>query len=502
MNLFEETRAKAFYDIVTDTMKANNKKLLRQLPSVSSLLEHEEVVEWLNEFPRPAIVASLKEALEGFRASILEGEIESEVEVEDILDSAEAELERRTEPSLRNVINATGIILHTGLGRAPLCDAAIEAIVEGASGYCNLEYDLTTGSRGKRQDHVAELLAEITGAEAATVVNNNAAATYLILQVLAAGKEVVVSRGQLVEIGGSFRLPDIMSASGAMLREVGTTNRTRLRDYEQAINDRTAILMLAHPSNFRTVGFTESVPLGPMVELAHEYNLLAVHDLGSGVMIDPSELGMGGEPDVLSSVASDADLTCFSGDKLLGGPQCGVIVGTAELVEKINQSPLARTYRVGKLTLLALEATLRAYLDGEHVIEQIPTLSMIDASTDKLAERAAKLSEQLMAELPKERFYVCSDVSFAGGGSMPDQEIPTVVVQWQPAGCSTDEVVSALREAEVPVVARVRDDAICFDLRTIRESDFEGLVTSVMDAVMEVGEEDEEDSNDLSLPVV
>ncbi len=470
---------------------SDSNKLLRSLPSVSRLLEHEDVVEWLSAVPRPAVVAALQKAIDSAREAIIAGETDEPVDVQEILAEAEEELLDHARPSIRRVINATGIVLHTGLGRAPLCEAAIEAIVDGASGYCNLEYDLETGRRGRRNTHISELLVSITGAEAATVVNNNAAATLLILQSLASEREVIVSRGQLIEIGGSYRLPDIMHASGARLHEVGTTNRTHPRDYEQAINDDTAILMRVHPSNYRVVGFTSEPSIQVVTEIAHRYGLIAVDDLGSGLITEMVGYCLPPEPCVRDSLAAGADLVCFSGDKLLGGPQCGVILGRKDLIERIEANPLMRTYRLGKLTLLALEATLRLYADPEEAIECIPNLSMMVASTDDLADRARRLSEQLAAALPEEQFFVCSDVGFVGGGSMPGREIQTVVVQWRPSsGAAVDELVAALRTGDTPVVARIRDGAICFDLRTLREPDFDELIAAVTAAVWD-SEEDE-----------
>ncbi len=469
-------------------MTSHAKELLRSLPSISAMLEHEEVRQWLHGLPRASVVAALQAAIDSAREEILEGGTQEPVDVQELLARAEQALLERSIPSLRRVINATGIVLHTGLGRAPLSYAAIEAITEGASGYCSLEYDLATGKRGRRNTHVVDHLITITGAEAATVVNNNAAATLLILQTFAAGREVIVSRGQLIEIGGSYRLPDIMHASGASLREVGTTNRTRISDYERAINDNTAMLMRVHPSNYRVVGFTETVPIEAIATVAHRYDLIAVDDLGSGALFDLAQYGLPEEPCVRASLAAGADLVCFSGDKLLGGPQCGIILGKSSLLEQLDSNPLMRTYRVGKLTLIALEATLRAYLDPEDAVANIPTLSMLRAPTDRLAERARKLAEQLEAALPDERFYVCSDVGYAGGGSMPGQELQTVVVKWRPSQVSAESMAGRLRETEVPVIVRIRDDAICFDLRTLPESDLESLMGSVSSAVWDEAE--------------
>ena len=470
-------------------MTTSSKDLLRLLPSVGSLLEHEDVVDWLSGAGRSVVVAAVQAAVDTARKAILEGEADRAPAVDELIALAEAELYRRMTPSLGPVINATGIVLHTGLGRAPLCDAAVDAVAEGIHGYCNLEYELETGKRGRRVSHVVQKLREITGAEGATVLNNNAAATLMILRTFALGKEVVVSRGQLIEIGGSYRLPNIMNASGATLHEVGTTNRTRIGDYEQAISDQTAILLRVHTSNYRVVGFTESTPIDQIAELAHRYDLLAVDDLGSGAIYDYTPYGLPNEPCVRDSLAAGADLVCFSGDKLLGGPQCGIILGKGELIRRIEKSPLMRTYRVGKLTLLALEATLSHYLDPDEAVENIPALRMLVAATDELAAKARTLSEQLKAALPNEDFYVCSDVGYAGGGSLPDKEMETVIVQWQPKHVSTDEMAALLRTADIRVIVRVRDDAVCFDLRTIRDSDFEPLVSSVATTVMDLLEE-------------
>lgn len=470
-------------------MASSRKDLLRALPSVSAMLDHEQVRRWLEETGRSAVVTAVQDAIEAARRDILEGDTDKKVGIDDLLPMAEAELVKWITPSLGAVINATGVVLHTGLGRSPLCESAMDAVAVGAGGYCNLEYDLETGERGRRVSHVVDRLVKITGTQSATVVNNNAAATLLILRTFASGKEVVVSRGQLIEIGGSFRLPDIMRAGGCILREVGTTNRTRLSDFEAAVCDETAILMHVHTSNFRVVGFTESVPIETIVELAHRYDLLAVDDLGSGAIYDFTRCGLPEEPYVRHSLAAGADLVCFSGDKLLGGPQCGIIVGKGDLIARLESDPLMRTYRVGKLTLLALEATLAHYLDPEEAVANIPTLRMLAASTDELARRARALCEQLEATLPGESFFVCSDVTFAGGGSIPGKEMQTIVVQWRPARSSTGEMAAALRTSETRVIVRIRDDAICFDLRTIPQSEFELLVESVSATAREFTED-------------
>ena len=468
-------------------MTPRQQELLRELPAVGTLLEDDRVRAWIERTSRPAVAGALQDAVDQVRQSILDGGSAEPDEPQAVLDRAESLLRRREAPSLVRVVNATGVVLHTGLGRAPLCRSAVEAIAETAGAYCNLEYDLDTAGRGRRQRHVSELICRLTGAEAATVVNNNAAATLLALTVLAAGREVVVSRGQLVEIGGSFRLPEIMSASGAVLREVGTTNRTRIEDYENAITDQTALLLRVHTSNYRIVGFTEETPLGQLAELAHRFGLWSVDDLGSGAMFELTEAGLPHEPHVGASLAAGTDLVLFSGDKLLGGPQCGVVCGRRDLIEQIESHPLMRTYRVGKLTLLALEATLRHYCDPAVAVARIPALAMLAAGAEQLAARAEALQQKLSAALPEELFLVCSDVSYAGGGSLPAESLETVVVQWRPSCAGVEAVTAAMRAAATPVVARVRDDAIVFDLRTVGPNEFDDLVAAASSPLKKCG---------------
>jgi len=468
-------------------MSPDRQEQLRGLPAVGRLLEHPRVRQWLRETSHRTVVAAVQDAIAEVRRRILASPREPDAGPDAVpaavLDLAEQFLQVRRRPSLRRVVNATGIVLHTGLGRAPLCPAAVEAITEAAGGYSNLEFELDTGTRGKRQHHVAELIAELTGAEAATVVNNNAAATLLILSALAGGSEVIVSRGQLVEIGGSYRLPAIMEASGARLREVGTTNRTRIRDYAAAISDETALLMSVHTSNYRIVGFTEETPISEIAELAHRAGLPALHDLGSGALLDLARYGLPHEPVVADSIAAGADLVCFSGDKLLGGPQGGIICGRRDLVQRLEAHPLMRAFRVGKLTLFALEATLRHYTDPIAATQAIPALELLLTDSDELAPRAKQLQDLLAAALPEERFIVCSDVSYAGGGSLPTNELETVVIQWRPAALRADAVAANLRTAEPPLIARVRDDAIILDLRTVRDRDFSDVVAAARHAV-------------------
>jgi L-seryl-tRNA(Ser) seleniumtransferase len=464
-------------------MTPQQQERLRNLPAVGALLEEDRVQRWIEQTSRPAVVSALQDALDGLRHQIVADGAEIAHGSDAVLAAAQRLLQSRVAPSLVRVVNATGIVLHTGLGRARLSSAATAAISEAARAYCNLEYDLATGRRGKRQRHVADLLSRLTGAEAATVVNNNAAATLLILATLAAGREVIVSRGQLVEIGGSFRLPEIMKASGAVLREVGTTNRTRIDDYAAAITDRTAVLMRVHTSNYRIVGFTEQASMAQIAELAHRFGLAAVDDLGSGALFDLTGAGLPHEPVLGESLAAGADVVCCSGDKLLGGPQCGIICGRRDLIERIEAHPLMRTYRVGKLTLSGLEATLRQYDDPAQAIRTIPALAMLAAGGDLLPERAEALQRKLAAALPDESFLVCSDVSYAGGGSLPAEALETVVVQWRPATQGIDAVTAAMRTTQPPVIVRVRDDAIVFDLRTVSEEEFDAVVAAALAAV-------------------
>ncbi len=474
-------------------MTPEQQERLRAIPSMTDLLKEPVVQAWLKHASRPAVVRAIRDAMEPVRARILAGDPQERGDVGTILQVAEDLLWNRRMPAVRRVINATGVVLHTGLGRAPLCQAALNAINEAAAGYCSLEYDLDTGRRGSRTRKLARLICELTGARAALVVNNNAAATLLILNTFAQGREVIVSRGQLVEIGGSYRLPSILQAGGAVLREVGTTNRTHLCDYEEAINDRTALLMRVHTSNYRISGFVHTTPFAQIAELAHRAGLLAVDDLGSGALYDLAPLGLPAEPYARESLAAGADLVCFSGDKLLGGPQAGLILGRPDLIEKIEANPLARCCRVDKLTKLALEATLRHHEDPAEARREIPTLAMLALDTDALAERALALCELLQRAVPTEHFYVCSDMSCAGGGSLPGHELPTVVVQWRPERRSVDAVLTALRHAEIPVIARARDDGICFDPRTIRDNE-ERELAMIVAAVAFAGDDDAQPS--------
>ncbi len=441
----------------------------RGLPAVGALIEHEVLECAVRTRGRAAVVravrAAIEEAREGLRAGRrIAGDLQS-------LAGRSIQILERERASIRPVINATGVLLHTGLGRAPLAREAIEAVVAVARGYCNLELDLEDGERGRRTTGIERLIRELTGAEAATAVNNNAGATVLVLKALAAGREVIVSRGELVEIGGSFRLPEILEASGAKLREVGTTNKTRLTDYERAIGPETAAILRVHRSNFEIVGFTEAPELRALVRLAHDRGIWAIDDIGSGA-IDPDTLPppAADEPTAAGSIRAGADVVLFSGDKLLGGPQCGVIAGTKRAIEKIESDPLMRALRLDKMVLAALEATLRLALDPERAAREIPLWSMAAVPVDVLASRAASLARVLCDRFGYRAECVPSD-SFLGGGSAPIRVIPSAAVAISapfPAGAQSEAgLAMALRGGDPPVIARVQKGAVLLDLRTV-----------------------------------
>jgi len=377
-----------------------------------------------------------------------------------------SEAETATHYSLRPVINASGVILHTNLGRAPLAREAVEHLAEVATRYSNLEYDLEAGERGKRDVHTERLLGQLLGAEKALLVNNNAAAVLLALNTLAEGTEVVVSRGELIEIGGSFRITEVCAKSGAMLREVGTTNRTRINDYAAAINERTRLLLRVHPSNFRIVGFTARPSLAEFVELAQKHNLISMEDLCSGCLIDLSTKGIRDEPTATASLKAGVDVVTFSGDKLLGGPQAGILAGKRELLERIRKNPLFRALRVDKLIIAALEATISLYLHGKT--DDVPALRMINLSVEAIRRRATGLAEKISAH-PRFSVRVRDGESVIGGGSTPAQSLPTALLAVTHSSHSAQELEQLLRRNSPPVIARVEEDALLLDLRTVFE---------------------------------
>jgi L-seryl-tRNA(Ser) seleniumtransferase len=380
---------------------------------------------------------------------------------------------------LRTVINATGIVLHTNLGRSPMAEAAAKAACDAASGYLNLELDLATGKRSSRQDPIRNILTKLTGAESATAVNNCAAATVITLRALAADKEVIVSRGQLIEIGGSFRIPEIMGVSGAYLREVGTTNITRIGDYEKAIGPNTAALMRVHTSNYRIRGFTEEVPLTELVELGRKHGLPVIDDTGSGAMIDLGAYGLQDEPVVPRSVTAGADLVLCSGDKLLGGPQAGLIVGRKQFIERIEKDPLMRAFRLDKMTLAALEATLRLYLNPARALREVPTLRMLTMPRDAIRTRAEALAVKVRAIPGVGKVEVRDDTAYVGGGSFPDTALPTAVIAIIPKNIGDAAFTERLRMGVPSVMARAQDGCVLFDLRTVFEEQEEGLLRAI-----------------------
>jgi len=416
-----------------------------------------------------------RNVLERNRQAILRGEVAFDPEEFDqanLVNEILEELDHLASFTLRRVVNGTGIIVHTNLGRSLLCQDALDRLQLVGSGYSNLEYDLAAGTRGSRYVHAEAVLCEITGAEGALVVNNNAGAVVLVLNTLAQGREVVVSRGQLVEIGGSFRIPDIMARSGAILREVGCTNRTHLNDYEAAIGPETALLLDVHASNYQIIGFTAEVSLKELVELGGKHEVAVMQDLGSGCFVDLTRFGLQGEPVVQDSVRSGADVITFSGDKLLGGTQAGIILGRKEFIEQLRRNPLTRALRVDKLTLAALEATLRLYRDEDTAIQAIPTLKMIATDLKTLEDRARVLVEALRANIPESiGVGVMDGFSMVGGGALPVQNLPTKLVAISSKGMSAARLEAGFRGYTTPIIGRVEQELFLLDVRTLQPGD-------------------------------
>jgi L-seryl-tRNA(Ser) seleniumtransferase len=484
---------------------------LRAIPSVDELLLQSRLIALAEKSGRALVIQIVRQVLADFRARLknqpaqparpnpealdeaqLEARVVAEIIAEVVVRVVE-KVESALAPSLRRVINATGVVLHTNLGRAPLSQAAVAQIAATAAGYSNLEYDTARGERGKRDAHTNKLLADLVGAESAIVVNNNAAAVFLVLNSLAKAAEVVVSRGELIEIGDGFRIPDIMAESGALLREVGTTNRTRLRDYERAITDHTRLLLRVHPSNFRITGFTERPSLPELVALGERFHLPVYEDLGSGCIADLSASGIA-EPVARASCEAGASIITFSGDKLLGGPQAGIIAGKKEFVERIRANPLFRALRVDKLTIAALEATLQSYLRG--AFDEIPTLRMIRLSPEEIAKRAQSFCEKFRPVLPT---YVKLEIhpgfSVIGGGSTPDQQLPTTLIAISTPRNSaaqledrlrnprTSNPASATSPTATPVIARIEDDRLILDLRSVNPEEESEIASALVAAL-------------------
>jgi L-seryl-tRNA(Ser) seleniumtransferase len=449
--------------------------LLRQIPAVNELLGRTALRDLQAQAGRRLVVESTRRVLRRLRDRIVEGSLSS-VSLEALEQEIVSEAEAAARFSLRAVINASGVVLHTNLGRAPLAREALEHLAEVSTCYSNLEYDLDRGARGKRDAHTDRLFCQLLGAEKTLLVNNNAAAVLLALNTLAEGAEVVVSRGELIEIGGSFRIPDVCAKSGAILREVGTTNRTRIGDYAAAISERTRVLLRVHPSNFRILGFTERPSLKEFVELAQRHNLISMEDLGSGCLVDLSPHGIRGEPTASASLNAGVDVVTFSGDKLLGGPQAGILAGKREPLERIRKNPLFRALRVDKLTIAALEATISLYLQGKT--QAIPALRMIQLSKEAIHQRAARLAERISAR-PEFSARVQEGDSLIGGGSTPALSLPTALLAVTHSRHSAQELERFLRQNSPPVIARVEQDALLLDLRTVFEEQDEDLIRAL-----------------------
>lgn len=451
-------------------MSGNAADPRRALPSVDALLDHERAARWREARGREPVVNALRGALAGVRDEIGAGELREAPSPEELLDRAERRLREAFRPSLRRVLNATGVVLHTNLGRAPLAREARAAMDEISGGYSNLEYDLEAGRRGSRYHHCADLLCELTGAGAALVVNNNAAAVSLAVNELAAGGEVVVSRGEMVEIGGSFRIPDVVSRSGGVLRGVGTTNRTRARDYRDAVGGETRLLMKVHPSNYRVEGFSRRAPLSEVVEVGREAGVPVVHDLGSGLLRPELLEGFPPEPSPAESLRAGADLVTWSGDKLFGGPQAGVLLGSEEMIGRIRSNPLLRAYRVDKTILAGLEATLRLYRDPERARRRIPALRMLREAAGSVESRAretlARTRETGRLPGSRARIRVRALDSMVGGGSFPGHVIESA--GWAVDGVPAEALDAACRGGEPPLVGRIGEGDYLMDFRTLR----------------------------------
>ena len=445
--------------------------LLRQLPAIENLLNTEEILDLQATYARPLVTEALRAVVADVRNGILSGNLAQLPEHTEYVERTLQKIVEKIGARMRPVVNATGTVTHTNLGRSLLSPAACEAIQQAAQNYVNLEYDLSTGKRGHRDRITEPLLQQLTGCEASTVVNNNAAAVLLALQTIARGKEVIVSRGELIEIGGAFRVPDVMEASGAILREVGTTNRTHLRDYAEAINENTGLLLKVHPSNYKILGFTSTPSMEELTELGAQYGIPTMEDLGSGALIDMTAYGLPHEPLVGERIASGVDVVTFSGDKLLGGPQAGIIAGKAEWVEKMRKNPMMRALRVDKLIIAGLSATLQRYLIASATItEQFPMLNRYTRSIETLHTLAAELKTQLQDLFgEKVNIQVSETYGQIGSGALPVEILPSVALVLEPSNISAEMLAAHFRSTAVPIIGRIKNNLFWLDLRTIYE---------------------------------
>lgn len=449
-----------------------HKKFFRKLPKVDILLKEELIENLCEEYGRGFVTECIRAELDHVRTLIgVENEEIVEKYLANFIHHVENRVKAESEYPLRKVINATGIILHTNLGRAPLGKVHLDAVAQAMCNYSNLEYDLESGKRGKRWTHYADLISKITGVESAIAVNNNAASLTLIFGALSKGKEVIVSRGEAIEIGGKFRIPEVIEQSGAKLHEVGTTNRTRISDYENEINENTGALLKVHTSNYKVVGFTEEATLEQLVELGKKYNLPVIMDLGSGVLVDLEKYGLAHEPTVQEQVKKGADIVCFSGDKLLGGPQAGIIVGRKEMIQKLEHYPLMRAIRLDKCAIAVLSATFREYMDEARAVKNIPVLHMIARPLEELKIQAEKLAAELSEYTAMAEIQVEESESMVGGGSLPGEILPSYAVTIQSKMMSCEELMEKMRQSQVPVIAHIKEDKVWLDMRTVMPED-------------------------------
>jgi L-seryl-tRNA(Ser) seleniumtransferase len=471
------------------------RELLRRIPGVDEVLQRPEVTDLLKAHPRPVVVEAVRRGLGRLRRELVEKADLSAVgedllSFENLLPLFQREIEMQVRPRLRRVINATGVVIHTNLGRSPLAASALQHLIDISGSYSNLEYDPDLGERGSRYSHVEGILCRLSGAEAGLVVNNNAGAVLLALNTLAEGKEVIVSRGELVEIGGAFRIPDVMKRSGAILREVGTTNRTHPSDYQKAIGPETALLLKVHTSNFRVIGFTSEAPLKDLVELGRLHRLPLMNDLGSGCFVDLTKYGLEKEPTVQEAIRAGVDIVTFSGDKLLGGPQAGIILGKKDLVDLMKTNPLTRALRIDKLTLAALESTLLLYADEDRAVEEIPTLRMLKTDLGLLKKRGGRLMKTLQRKIGKSASFSLKELfSRVGGGALPLQELPTIALAIKPSGFSANALEERLRKGEPPIISRISRDEVILDMRTVLEDEIPLLAVGIEKALQAITHE-------------
>jgi len=465
---------------------------------VDEILSRSEIADLLKIHPRAVVVEAIRKGLGRIRSEVLKKDELSNLgdalfSFENLYPLFRREIELQIQPRLRRLVNATGVVIHTNLGRSPLHPSALQHMIDIAKNYSNLEYDLDLGERGSRYTHVEEILCRLSGAESAMVVNNNAGAVLLVLNTMAEGKEVVVSRGELVEIGGAFRIPDVMKRSGALLREVGTTNRTYITDYQKAIGPETALLLKVHTSNFRVMGFTSDTSLQDLVQLGKQHHLAVMHDLGSGCFVDLSQYGMEREPTVQEAIKAGADVVTFSGDKLLGGPQAGIILGKKEFLDPIKTNPLTRALRIDKLTLAALESTLILYLDEKKAMEEIPTLRMLSTDPNRLKRRARRLLRGIPEAVKKRATLTLKgDVSQVGGGALPLQELPTIVIALKPVDIPVNRLEEYLRKGEPPIISRISKDELILDMRTVFDEEIPLLAAGIEKALNKIAKSEEQ----------